>query len=426
MLKDLRRKFVIIIMALVSVVLVSVLGSSYVSAWQTQHDFLYKALDRSIEGGLYDLPRIAITDKKDPKEDDGARGANILVLAVDLDESGVVIATNQAPFYIDPTTLANILDTALESDKDSDWDDQLHLAWKRAQRTDVAWRVVIADTSSVDLSLQRLAVEDLVIVVVAAVVLLLISIGLATWVLKPVEAAWEQQRRFVADASHELKTPLAVISANTQILVKDPNIPDESMRWIQSTADETTHMKNLVEELLELARTDETSSGATGVMQRTDIDFSSMVENAALEFDAIAFERGTSIEESIEEDVHVQGDPEWLERLCKILIDNATKYTEGSTPVIVSLASDSRHCTLKVTNFGNVIDPQDLQHIFDRFYRTDKARSRNNKTGGFGLGLAIAKGIATSHGGDITATSSAEKGTTFCVTLPATRAKSHE
>jgi len=421
MLKDLRRKFVVIIMTLVSVVLVSVLGGSFLSTWQTQHDIMYDALQHGIEGSLTDLPRIAISKDEADHMPEKPRGANILVLAVDLDETGLVIATNQAPFYIDPTTLSDVLNDALVSDKDTAWDETLHLAWQRERRTDVAWRVVIADTSAIDLGLQQLAVKDLAIIILAMAALLIISIGLSTWVLRPVEQAWEQQRRFVADASHELKTPLAVISANTQILAKDSAIPQESMRWITSTADEATHMKNLVEELLELARTDESSSGTAGVMQKEDIDFSSMVESAALEFDAIAFERGTSIDEDIAQDIHVQGDPEWLERLCKILMDNACKYTEGTHPITVSLAFESHRCVLKVNNYGNVIDAEDLPHLFDRFYRTDKARSRNSKTGGFGLGLAIAKGIATSHGGDITATSSSEHGTTFTVTLPATR-----
>lgn len=421
MLKDLRRKFVVIIMALVSVVLVSVLGGSFLSTWQTQHDIMYDALQHGIEGSLTDLPRIAMTKDEIDRMPQKPRGANILVLAVDLDETGLVIATNQAPFYIDPTTLSDVLNNALQSDTDTAWDETLHLAWQRDRRTDVAWRVVIADTSAIDIGLQRLAVKDLAIIVLALGALLIISIGLSTWVLRPVEQAWEQQRRFVADASHELKTPLAVISANTQILAKDPSIPQESMRWITSTADEATHMKNLVEELLELARTDESSSGTAGVMQKEDVDFTSMVESAALEFDAIAFERGTSIDEDIAQDVHVQGDPEWLERLCKILIDNACKYTEGDHPITVTLTQESHRCVLKVNNFGNVIDAEDLPHLFDRFYRTDKARSRNSKTGGFGLGLAIAKGIATSHGGDIVATSSAKDGTTFTVTLPATR-----
>ena len=118
---------------------------------------------------------------------------------------------------------------------------------------------------------------------------------------------------------------------------------------------------------------------------------------------------------TVEGDIHIDGDPNWLMRLSKILIDNACKYAAPGTTIDVKLSRASGHVTLSVTNQGNVIDPEDLPHLFDRFYRSDKARDR--ETGGFGLGLAIAKGIAEAHGGTISATSTAEAGTTFTVTL---------
>lgn len=418
MIKTLKRKFVLIIMALVGAVLITVLGSSYVSAWQTQHSIMDEALQHAVDNDLDDLPRLSIRPGNGAPPAEEPRGASILVLAFDIDEYGVVVATNQAPLVIDSSTLTDLIDRALNSEKDKEWDTSLHLAWQREQRSSTTWRVVVADTFAIDDGLKSLAVNDLIIVCLAMAALLLISIGLSTWVLMPVEQAWEQQRRFVADASHELKTPLAVISANMQILSADASIPVESRRWVDSTADEASHMKGLVEELLELARTDEGAIGTAGVLQHVDVDLSSMVESCALEFDAIAFERGTSIDERIDENVHVTGDPEWLQRLCKILIDNACKYSDGAKPVSVVLERESRRCKLKVNNSGAPIDKDDLDHLFDRFYRTDKARSRSEGAGGFGLGLAIAKGIATSHGGDIDVTSDDTQGTTFCVTLP--------
>ena len=182
---------------------------------------------------------------------------------------------------------------------------------------------------------------------------------------------------------------------------------------MESTADEASHMRSLVNDLLELARADEGAS--SGAMHRTDVDFSDVVDSASLEFDAIAFERNCLIETDIEPDIHIDGDPNWIMRLSKILIDNACKYAAPGTTIDVKLSRASGHVTLSVTNQGNVIDPEDLPHLFDRFYRSDKARDR--ETGGFGLGLAIAKGIAEAHGGTISATSTAEAGTTFTVTL---------
>ncbi|MDO4797266.1 MAG: HAMP domain-containing sensor histidine kinase [Coriobacteriales bacterium] len=415
MLKSLRRKFVAIIMTLVGIVLISVLGGSYVSSWQAQRELVYEALERNLVGSVYDFPRMG-THMMGDREDQGR--ANVLILAIDLDSEGMVLATNNAPIIVDSSALADLLGSILKSDADTMWNESNHVAWMRQQRSSGSWRVVIADTSAVDVSLSTLAARDVAIIVLAMAVLLVISIFLSTWVLKPVEAAWDQQRQFIADASHELKTPLAVIIANTQILEADKGIPSESMRWIQSTADESAHMKSLVEELLELARTDETTAGAKDVMRSESVDFSAMVENAALEFDAIAFERGSLIEQDIDQDVCVQGDPEWLARLCKILIDNACKYSAPGSPVRVELHKEPKRCALSVNNHGNVIDPADLPHVFDRFYRTDKARSRDAHTGGFGLGLAIAKGICTSHGGTISATSDEATGTTFTATLP--------
>ena len=218
----------------------------------------------------------------------------------------------------------------------------------------------------------------------------------------------------MADASHELKTPLAVILANTQILKESSEeLPEESRRWVKSTADEAERMKGLVEGLLELARTEE---GAGNARRDEDVDLSGITEGEALQFDAVAFEQGCSIEASVAEDLHVKGDPDQLERLVKTLLDNACKYAESGTEVLVSLERQGQAAELSVTNHGAPIDPEDLPHIFDRFYRSDKARAR--ETGGFGLGLAIAKGIVESHGGKISVTSSLEAGTRFVVRLP--------
>ena len=425
MLRRLRTKFVAIIMTLVGTVLIGVLGSTFVSTMHTQQDITYEALDRGIEGSLRNVPRWdnVFEQNSNPKaqrkpaEDLGKR--DLFVLIVDLDAEGIVVATNDAPMMLDATTMSEVLERALVSDKDMEWDTTLHIAWKRASRTGGAWRVVICDTYAQDTTISKLLVRDSMITVIAMGLLLAISIGLSTWVLKPVEEAWEQQRLFVSDASHELKTPLAVISANTEILLSNDAVRPDSLRWVESTQEEAQQMKALVEELLELARTDETIAGTASTMSKERVNLSELVDNATLEFDAIAFEKGTSIDAEIAPDIFCIGDIEWLRRLTKILIDNACKYARGSEPIRVTLSSSSRHVTLSVNNHGTTIDAEDLPHLFDRFYRTDKARSREQgSSGGFGLGLAIARGIAESHGGEIACTSDEQSGTTFTVTLP--------
>ena len=281
-------------------------------------------------------------------------------------------------------------------------------------QTSSGWRIAIADTSSVDAARMAQLVNDIKLAVAGMLVLLAITFALSHWALAPVEKAWKQQHQFVADASHELKTPLAVILANTQILRgEQSDIPVESRRWIDSTAEEAERMKGLVEGLLELARTEE---GAGSARRDVDVDLSGTVEGEALQFDAVAFERGCTIESDVAEGLHVMGDPDQLERLVKTLLDNACKYAAAGTQVRVRLARQGPVAEYSVTNKGTPIDAEDLPHVFDRFYRSDKARARS--TGGFGLGLAIAKGIAESHGGKISVTSSEADGTRFCVRLP--------
>ncbi len=414
MLRRLRVKFVTIIMALVGLVLFAVVGGSLIGTYQTYEDVVSSALDRGLEGDVFDVPSVTIgganTDER----------GNLLVVSLDIDESGNVIArSNQDILSIDTDTLSEVLSQALTSTEDHGTISDYGIVWKRRELGDGTTRVAIVDNSASLYSLRRQAVNAVLSIVVGMVALFVISWFLSAWVLKPVEEAWNQQRQFVSDASHELKTPLAVILANTQILSNDESIPSESRRWIESTQDEAQHMKSLVEQLLELARTDErTSGGNQSVMRMEDVDLSEVVELSTLEFDAIAFENGSFIEDDIAEDLHVTGDRVWLDRLAKILVENACKYTAAGSPIKVTLSKQGRVAELRVNNHGNVMSPEDVAHAFDRFYRSDKARSRSSEQTGFGLGLAIAKGIAESHHGTIACQSDEVEGTTFCVRLP--------
>lgn len=241
----------------------------------------------------------------------------------------------------------------------------------------------------------------------------LISIFFSRWALNPVETAWTQQQRFVADASHELKTPLTVILASSAILKARPEESIESQsQWIDSTQSEALRMQELVNDMLELARP---ASASKDCHYREEVDFTDLVENLALQFESVAFEKGVSIECRIDPEVKVHGNKKRLQRLASTLIDNACKYAESGSTVTVRLSKSIKDATLSVHNTGQTIPAEDLPHIFDRFYRTDKART--SETGGFGLGLAIAREVAQNHGGDICAESSKSKGTTFSATI---------
>lgn len=442
MLKKLRRKLVAIVMTLVGAVLVAVLAISVISAQNSYIELTNTSLDSVLDqrdsspfytkkeyldgtgsttdegvdslGTEEDKP--SLSPSFDTSGDSTLSSAgHVGVVWVDVSSEGVLLASNQDQISIDADVFEAALTDALASSKAEGTLPKSHVMWKKAE-TPFGVRIAMADTTNIDANFKKQIIKTVGIGAVALLGLFVLANLLARWALKPVERAWEQQHQFVADASHELKTPLAVILANMQILKKDQaQFPEADQRWITSTTEEAERMRKLVEELLELARTDE---GADTARRNDDIDFSDIVEGEAMQFDAVAFERGCTIEEQVEPGLHVLGDAEQLERLTKTLVDNACKYAPENSTIYVALVKHTGYAQLNVTNQnqGTPISEEDLAHLFDRFYRSDKARAR--QTGGFGLGLAIARGIAESHGGKIWATSTAEVGTTFSVKLP--------
>lgn len=253
---------------------------------------------------------------------------------------------------------------------------------------------------------------------------LLLNLLLSRWALRPVEQAWTQQQQFIADASHELKTPLTVILANNAILRQRGGETVASQgQWIESTQVEAERMQALVSDMLDLARPASDGTAATDGSTAT-VDLSRLVEGEALTFEAVAFERELTWECTVAEGISVRGSATRLQRAVAVLLDNACKYTEAGGTVDVALRAEGGEAVLAVRNTGEPIEPGDLPHLFDRFYRADKARTRDGSPeggpGGYGLGLAIAQDIARAHKGSIAVTSTAAEGTTFTLRLPLT------
>lgn len=246
------------------------------------------------------------------------------------------------------------------------------------------------------------------------VVFLVISIFYSRWALRPVREAWDSQRQFVADASHDLKTPLTVILANASILLKHPErtIASES-QWVESTQKEAENMQGLVNEMLELAQIE---SGQQASLVRDPIDLSDLVDGETLLFDSVALERNCAFTCQIEQGITILGDEKQVHKMVSTLIENAFKYVDDSGEISIVARKVGKNATVAIRNSGSTISPEDLPHIFDRFYRTDKARTSD--AGGFGLGLAIAHEVAVQHGGDIACESDDANGTTFTITLP--------
>lgn len=275
--------------------------------------------------------------------------------------------------------------------------------------------VAFADKGSAE-EWQTLALTLAGVGIIALLAFFAISLFFSKWALKPVEESWNKQQQFVADASHELKTPLTVMLANASILLKHPEKTVASQsQWVEAIETEAENMQKLVEDMLFLASTDAPKRDRI----HTPINLSDMVERNLLQFESLAYEREIDVASNVEEGIWITGNALRLERLISTLLDNAYKYAGGGGRVEVALASTSQRIELRVANSGTPIPEADLPHIFDRFYRADKARERS--IGGYGLGLAIAREVAEEHGGTISARSSEAESTVFAVAWDARR-----
>ena len=268
----------------------------------------------------------------------------------------------------------------------------------------------------------RIAVIDIQseLTYAASLLKITLAVGLAFWVilsalavvlirrvLSPVDEAFSKQQQFVWDASHELKTPLAVISANAQALAREVG-ESESLHYILGEVDRTNA---LVRNLLELARMD--AGRPKGEMQTFDLGKALL--QAALPMESLAFEQGKTMKLEVPEGVFYTGNPGLLLELAVILLSNAISYSDAGSEITLSLRARGTQRVLTVHNTGSWIDPEARKHIFERFYRGDT--SHNREDGGTGLGLAIAKSIVELHRGTIRVESSPETGTAFLVTL---------
>lgn len=236
-----------------------------------------------------------------------------------------------------------------------------------------------------------------------------ISVLFARRAVAPIEQSYCKQKQFVQDASHELKTPLASIRANLEALQTNKQETVQSQeKWLGHISHETDRMGKLVTELLELARADQ----AEQVMALEPVCLSDLLERALLSVEAILYEKGITLGEQIEPAVSVAGNPDKVEQVLRILLDNACKYTNTGGHIEVCLQRQRKHVILTISNTGEGILPEHIDKIFDRFYRADDSRKH---TGSYGLGLSIAKSLVEQMGGTLSVSSIPQKITTFTV-----------
>lgn len=251
--------------------------------------------------------------------------------------------------------------------------------------------IVFSDNKIENDMKNRLAVITSTIGAILMAVIYFISKYLSDWAIKPVEVAFQKQKQFVADASHELKTPITVIDANIDVLLAQDNIDTENLKWFDYIKNETKRMNSLVQDMLYLAKLDNNN------FEKFEFNLSESVENIVLPFESLVYEQNKNIYMDIEEDVYYKGDSNSIKQVVAIFMDNAVKYCNEKGSIYVRVKKYDSKIKIEVENTGSKI--ADTEKIFERFYREDSSRDRN--TGGFGLGLSIAKAIVENHNGNI-------------------------
>ena len=399
MIRKLRIKFVCVILGIVMLMLAMILG---VVIHFTGQNMEMQSINmmRAIATAPFQQGKLG----KPPEE------VRLPFFTVQIGNRGELLGISGGYFDLtDQEYIESIVNAALASEHNTAQleDYQLRFLKEKSPR---GYTIVFSDTTTESATLKNLYSICVLIFFVAMGVFLGVSILLSNWVIKPVAVAWDQQRQFVADASHELKTPLSVIMANAELLANEDTIPDDRRKFSRNILSMTYQMRTLVENLLEMARVD----NGTLKMQFAALDFSELVRDAVLSFQLLYEEKGQTLQNAIPEGITLQGSERHLYQVLDVLLDNALKYSVAEGHTNVELKRIGHSCLLTVSNTGEPISKEDLKNIFKRFYRADKARSLN---GSYGLGLSIAEAIVEAHKGKIWAAS--EPGyNTFFVQLP--------
>lgn len=253
-------------------------------------------------------------------------------------------------------------------------------------------QLTIIDNSTSKTKLVSLLKTSIAIFILLELIIIFVSLKLTSWIIKPVIETFNKQKQFIADASHELKTPIAVIMANAEALEHEP----EETKWLKNIKSESERMNELISELLDLAKLENMKNKENYVKK----DISKIIEREILTFESLIYENKIKLDYEIQDGINFECNKNQIKQLIAILLDNAIKHSEIDGNIIVTLKKEKNDIILKVSNKGKEIPKEAQEKIFERFYRADESRNRDSNR--YGLGLAIAKNIVVNHNGKIT------------------------
>lgn len=399
MFKKLKYKFIMINMSLLTFVFLCIFGVIYFITWNSG--------ERQINFSLNAL----IHEPNNGGPSKGGPLNNGILINLDHNLNVINIMT---PYNVDKDILvesvANIISTESSSGvikiEDTDF------AYLKSLDRKIN-RIALINKSPQQNLLNNLLKTFFITGFVSLITLFTISYYLAYKTIAPIKEVFEKQKQFIADASHELRTPIAIIKTNLALVSSNKDKTIESQgKWMNYIDLQTDRMSHLIDDMLSLAKLDEDKK----ILNLQPININKILENLLMSFESVFFENKIELENNLKDNFFINGDLEEIKKLFNILMDNAIKHTFPNGTITITSSKLKSKMEIIITNTGEGIPNKDLEKIFERFYRSDESRQR--KTGGYGLGLAIANAIVTSHKGNIYARSNVGKDTSFIVELP--------
>ena len=413
--RELRKKTTITILLIFSLMLVAVLIFLNVRNYNREHEDIEKSLavfdgrfgERTGPGG--DMKERPGERRFEPGAFENAMIMDYEVYTVEID-GGEISQVNSHGYEASDFDVEGIAEEIIRNDAgDSFYIPNLHTG-DYSYKYRYMDSIVIVNNAEVAEKLKMLLLESAILFAVIEAALYFLSRVITGWLVTPAEKAFSKQKEFIADASHELKTPLAVIMASSDELDANADPKDPNRKYIDHIRYETDRMSRLIQGLLNLSRLEDGNEKASFKEE----NLTRILEKSCLAYEGVAFEQGVGIREDIEENLSLKCSKDEIEKMISTILDNAVKHSYRDTEVRVSAKRIRSGIMLKVINTGDPIKDEDRERIFERFYRADK--SRNRSEGRYGLGLAIAKQVVINHNGTIRAYS-AGGDTTFEILL---------
>lgn len=393
MFKKSRQKIVAVIMAILVILLAGTLCVIYTSSYVEVYQKNQNMLEHHIElFSLYDFPEGKDLPMNGPGPDIDAPPFEDDVVfqlstfySVAIEADGEVLLTDNISAVYSDEELEQIAAKVINGKSSGTYGSLVY----RCAEKDGYRLVAFMDNTIMQESITTLFRYTLIFGGVAIIAIFFLACYFAKKIVQPLEESYQKQKQFISDAGHELKTPVSVVNANAEMLERQIG----ENQWLANIQHENARMGALVTQLLELAR----AENVTPQMETTDL--SRIVTGEVLPFETVAFERGLELRSDLQDNITVLGNAGQLSQLTSILLDNAIGHSKTGRSVHITLRKERATATLSVTNEGDAIPAEQQKQLFERFYRTDEARTGGE--GHYGLGLAIAKAIVAAHKGKI-------------------------